>query len=241
MGIKQDIEDNPKGFEVTKIDGQPTDEDLHQLECKLSEMAASIPTTNGGAMHGQLKMIIPNTEYTLFLNGGTQFITPMNPGPYPTTVDPNPAICECQVVEHKAEQKESKTYVRVENMLCKKIVKAVNPEWLKALQSATSGITHCTPIDYMDVTDLMMELTKPLEITENPATKFARDDKIEHQLAKAGIAVQPSLHLALAMSVFKATGEYSVQICEFKTKPMAICTFNNFRPFIVNEYSKCTN
>ena len=95
-------------------------------------------------------------------------------------------------------------------------------------------------LDYMNVTDHMMELTKPWEITESPAKKFPRDNKIKCQLVKAGIATQPSLHLALAMSAFKATGKCNAQICKFKAKPTADCTFNNFRPFIVNKYSKCT-
>ena len=36
MGIKQDVEGNLKGFHVIKIDGQPTVEDLNQLETELS-------------------------------------------------------------------------------------------------------------------------------------------------------------------------------------------------------------
>ena len=51
MGIKQDTEDSPKDFEFTKIDGQPTDEDLNQLTKECINAAASISTTNGG---GQL-------------------------------------------------------------------------------------------------------------------------------------------------------------------------------------------
>ena len=82
-------------------------------------------------------------------------------------------------------------YFRVENALCKTIVKTVNLKWLEAMKSATLGFTHCTPLEllnhlhdggrdlnYMDVTELIGTLTKPWEVTENPATKFACDDKI---------------------------------------------------------------
>ena len=93
-------------------------------------------------------------------------------------------------------------------------------------------------LDYMDVTHLMTELTRPWEVTENPATKFARDDKIERQLIKAGLATQPNLWLALAMSAFKATGEYDAQIGKFEAKATADKTFDNFRLFIVNKYAK---
>jgi hypothetical protein len=43
MGHKQEIQDALKDYHVTKIDGQPTDEDLTKLNCELLEMAASIP------------------------------------------------------------------------------------------------------------------------------------------------------------------------------------------------------
>ena len=42
-------------------------------------------------------------------------------------------------------------------------------------------------LDYMDISDLATELTKPWEASGNPATKFARDDKYERQLIKAGL------------------------------------------------------
>ena len=76
IGIKQDIKNNLKDFEVMKIDGQPMDKDLNQLKQKLSKMAASIPTTNGGRMHGRLGIIFSNAKYILFSNGGIQFIIP---------------------------------------------------------------------------------------------------------------------------------------------------------------------
>ena len=52
MGIKQDIETSLKDCFFTKIDGQPTDEDVTNLIRKLSEMLVNAPTTNGGGSHG---------------------------------------------------------------------------------------------------------------------------------------------------------------------------------------------
>ena len=73
---------------------------------------------------------------------------------------------------------------------------------------------------------------------ENPASKFVRDHKIEHQSIKAGLTAQPKLCLFLAMSAFKIMGKYDAQLREFETKPKADKTFANFRPFIVNKYAK---
>ena len=66
MGIKQDVKENLKGFHVTKIDGQPMDEDLNQLETEHSKMAASIPTLNGGGSHGHVGMIADDAVSNFF-------------------------------------------------------------------------------------------------------------------------------------------------------------------------------
>ena len=122
MGVKQDIETSLKDYFFTKIDGQPTDEDVTNLIRELSEMLASVPTTNGGGSHGHIGMIIDDTEYHAFSTGNVTFVVPTNPGPYPVTVDPDAAIRERQVAEHKAEKDEFETYLGVLNAARKHIV-----------------------------------------------------------------------------------------------------------------------
>ena len=51
MGVKQDIKESLEKFDITKLDGQPTNEDMNQLTRELKAMLASIPTTNGGGDH----------------------------------------------------------------------------------------------------------------------------------------------------------------------------------------------
>ena len=70
MGIKQDVTDSLRDYEFTKIDGQPTDEDVNLLIKELSTAAASIPTTNGGGQHGHIGLIINIAEYIMFLHNG---------------------------------------------------------------------------------------------------------------------------------------------------------------------------
>ena len=57
MGYKQDAKEILKSFHIMKIDGQPMDEDITKLLNKLTEMAATIPTTNGGSSHGHMGVI----------------------------------------------------------------------------------------------------------------------------------------------------------------------------------------
>eukprot|EP01082_Thalassiosira_pseudonana_P004637 g4040.t1 g4040 contig15:204992-206117(-) len=196
MGIKQDTEDSLKDFEFTKIDGQPTDEDLNQLTKECINAAASISTTNGGGQHGHVGMIIDDAEYILFSHNAARFVTPTNPGPYPATVDPDAAI---QIL----------AYLRA----------------------------HGGDLDHLDVTELIQQLQKDWDHVEAPATLFARGDKIEGQLVKAGQAANPPLRLAFALATFEASGEFEPSIREWKAKPVADRTFTKFRIFMQKAFT----
>ena len=150
MGIKQDVEENLKGFPITKIDGQPTNKDLNQLKTELFEMVASIRTSNNGGSHGHIGMIMDETVYQAFSKGGAAFIMPTYPGPYPSTVDPDAVIHERQVAEYKEKIREFETYLSVENALCLKIKEAVDPEWLEAIRGPMLGFTHRIPMAMLE-------------------------------------------------------------------------------------------
>ena len=251
MGIKQDIETGLSDWSVTKIEGQPTEETISKLENEITEMCASVPTTNGGGRHGHAGMIVESTAYVAFSHNGDPFNVPTNPGPYPATVSTDAATREKEVAEHKAEIAEFETYLGVESAARKKIVSAVDPEWLEAIRHPQMGFSHLSPkqlidhirtvssdLDFTDVTNLMKQLTTPWDVNENVVTKFARDDRTEQLLTKTHIAPMPELCLALALDSFQATGEYEIALGDWDKKPTADKTFANFRPFILKEYAK---
>lgn len=251
MGVKQDTEDSLKDYFITKIEGQPTEQDLSKLKVELSEGLASIPTENGGGQHGHIGMIIPQAEYILFSNGGRIYDTLTNPGPYPANVDPNIILREQQIAEHKHEISEYEVYLGVASWTRKAIIGAIDDEWLSEIRNEHVGFNHLTPldllthlediggeVDYMDVTELQSELLKPWDQVEAPTTLFERGDKYEKQLIKAGIPAQPTLRLATALSWFQQSGEFDSPIREWNAKPAVDRTFSRFRVFIQKEFSK---
>ncbi|KAL7482009.1 hypothetical protein ACHAW6_007697, partial [Cyclotella cf. meneghiniana] len=204
-----------------KIDGQPTNENLNQLVRELTKAAASIPTTSGGVAHGHIGMIIPDAAR--------------------------------QVAEHMTELLKFETYGTVKIALRNAIVKCIDEECIKELRSETMGYMHCSPceinylycmggdLDHMDISELNQELLilKPWDHVEAPATMFARGDKYEHQLVKAGIAAQPAMKLAVAFAAFQASGKCDAAIHNWEAKPVADKTFTNFHPFIQHKFTKC--
>ncbi len=103
MGICHDVEQGLEKYNITKIDGQPTDEDLNLLMKELTNAAGSVATQNGGGEHGHIGMVIDEAKYITFSNGGARFLVPTNPGPYPATINLDKVIRERQIAEHKVE------------------------------------------------------------------------------------------------------------------------------------------
>ena len=73
-------------------------------------------------------MIMDDATYQTFSLGSTPFTMPMNPGAHPKSADKDLIIHEQQVVEHKAEVKEFKSYLRVKNALQIKIKETIDTE-----------------------------------------------------------------------------------------------------------------
>lgn len=47
-------------------------------------------------------------------------------------VGADPAVCTCQIAEHKADVVEYKTHLALSNICVKKIAQSIDPEWLEA-------------------------------------------------------------------------------------------------------------
>ena len=195
MGIRHDVEEELEKYEITKINGQPMDEDLNLLAKELTNAAGSVETQNGGKEHGHVGMVVEKAKYITFSRNGNKFLAPTNPGPYPPSVDQDKIIRKRQIAEHKAEIVEYKTYLGVENYLHRMIVKSLDHKWLAKVESKTMGFNHLSPkallnhlcnvggsLDHMDVTELISNIQKPFNGIETPTAHFARGNKYEQQL-----------------------------------------------------------
>ena len=251
MGICHDVKQGLKKYKITKIDGQPMDEDLNLLVKELTNAAGSIATENGGGEHDHVGMVIDEAEYITFSRSGARLIVPTNPGAYPTTVDADKVIRECQITEHKAECIAYETYLGAENYIRRMIVMSIDHEWLADVENETMGFNHLSPkdllnhlrnvggsLDHMDVTELFTNIQKPWDGIEAPAAHFARGDKYERQLLKVGQNKNPELRLAFALATFQASGKFESALCEWEVKPKVDQTFTNFRVFMQKEFGK---
>ena len=85
--------------EVTKVHGQPTNQDLNILEDELLWIA-SIYSKLGGGSHGHAGLLLSEADYEE-MAPGTPFVFPINPGIYPTGIIPAAQQSQREA-EHKA-------------------------------------------------------------------------------------------------------------------------------------------
>jgi hypothetical protein len=69
MGNVQDVYNALKAFEITKIDGQPTDDDINKLTTQLTAALVTISTGNGGGKQGHISIAVPETQYVILSMG----------------------------------------------------------------------------------------------------------------------------------------------------------------------------
>jgi len=102
MGILQDVFNALQAFEITKIDGQPTDDNINKLTTQLTAALVTISTGNGGGKLGHIGIVVPEPRYVL-LSTGPKLDRPIYPGAYPAIASDDKKAREKEVAEHKAE------------------------------------------------------------------------------------------------------------------------------------------
>ena len=101
MGILQDVFNALQAFEITKIDGQPTDDNINKLTTQLTAALVTISTGNGGGKLGHISIVVPEPRY-IVLSMGPKLDRPIYPGAYTATASDDKKAREREVAEHKA-------------------------------------------------------------------------------------------------------------------------------------------
>ena len=212
---------------ITKINGQPTNKDLDQLEDELTAIASSFPSELGGGMHGHAGLIKSAAGYANFAPT-TPFIVPPNPGHYPAGAIPA-AQRGRREAEHKALIVQFQTCVGVAKGLKDLILQAVEEDFLLELRDEGIAYLNVTPyqmlthlpdrwgsMDYIDITALLAECDSPWNVGEVPTKYFNRVDKARQQLVRANVQIDERAMMAKALKSFKDAGDFDPAIWEWE-------------------------
>jgi hypothetical protein len=148
MSSKEDIIGMLSKMSVTKIDSQPNDRSLVQLEKELIKIAMSVSTALGGGRHGHAGLIIPNAEYARIANGET-FVVPAHPGVYPT-INITSKNKSRREAEHKELIKQYEVCAGTEQALREKILEAVDEAYVLELEDDIMGFMNVSPRTLLD-------------------------------------------------------------------------------------------
>ncbi len=137
MGKQAETRDELRKESVTKIHGQPTNQDITTLERELIAIAASIPTGLGGGNHGHAGLIVEATKYLTM--AGVAFTIPPNPGIYPAGLAANAAAgTQARAeAEHKEEVAQYEILKGVKQALKDIILEAVEHDYLMEIKDET--------------------------------------------------------------------------------------------------------
>jgi hypothetical protein len=221
----------------------------------LIPIAAAIPTSFGGGNHGHAGMIVNNAKY-LTMTGGIQFITPINPGAYPTNIAGNAtnAVRSLEEAMHKTLVREYEIYCRVEQALKDIILETVEKDYLLEIEDEVLGYLNQTPkqmithlrncggqMDFTDTKKLISEQDSEWDTNEIPQVYFNWVKKAIKQLERAGIQSNLNKRRDTALYSLKASGEYYAAVREWETKPETDKTWVNIKIFISTEHAKENN
>ena len=251
MGVRADVRDEVRKETVTKIHGQPTNQDLTILEKELIAILANIPTTLGGGNHGHAGILMDPARY--LLTAGVPFVNPANPGNYPAGVAGNAAAGARARAEaqHKEEVKEYETFQGVMQATKDIIMEAVDHEYLLEIEDEILGFLNETPIsimnhlrnrggalDFADTKTLLAERDGEWDASEVPQVYFNRVEKAIQGLTRAGINSDLNERRDMALYYLKATGEFDAAVREWENKSAADKTWQNIKTFISTEYAR---
>ena len=251
MGVRADIREEVRKETVTKIHGQPTNQDLTTLEKELIAILANIPTTLGGGNHGHAGILMEPTRY--LLTAGVPFNNPANPGNYPLNIAGNAAagVRARAEAEHKEEVREYETYQGVIQATKDIFLETVDHEYLIEIEDEILGFLNQTPtdmlnhlrnrggaLDFADTKTLLAERDGEWDASEVPQLYFNRVEKAIQGLTRAGINSDLNERRDMALYYLKASGEFDAAVREWENRPTVNKTWRNIKTFISAEHAK---
>jgi hypothetical protein len=246
--LQAEIQKTVAELTVTKVNGQPTNNDLDLLEEELIAIAASIPTVLGGGLNGHAGVLLSDVDYAT-METDTPIEAPLNPSVYPIGVTAgNRSRMEAK---HKKQINQFHTFAGVGIGLKDLILKAIDKDYLLEIKhkcvaflnvTAAQMLTHLRNrwgvVDFVDITALMSECDAPWSVAEVPTIYFNRVEKAMKQLAKVNITWDWWAMMNKALKSFKDAGDYEPAIRKWEARPGATQTWDNLKILMCTEYSK---
>ena len=254
MGKQAETRDELWKESVTKIHGQPTDQDITTLKKELIAIIAIISSGLRRGNHGHAGIIVKATKYLTM--AGTAFTTPPNPCIYPAglAAGASAGTRARREAEHTEELAQYKAFKGIEQSLKDMILKAVEHDYLMEIEDATLKFLNQTPrqmlnqlkarggaLDFADMKTLLTERDMEWDISKNLQVYFNRVKKAVKALTRAGITSNMNQRRDMALYYLKASVEFDAAVQEWENKVAGDKTCAGIKTFISTEYTRNNN
>ena len=134
---------------LTKIEGQPTYADFHQLREELYRNALSAKSPFGGGNHGHLGAVMDGLTYTIE-SGGSTWTVPTTGGMFPTfPTNADDATKKRRIAEFVRDETGIKTNKCVVNLLRNQLLEAIDEEFYMELYNDVFRYDRIDPADFL--------------------------------------------------------------------------------------------
>ena len=229
-----------------KITGMPTYATLTLLRNELQQNAATIPSNRGGGSNGYLGTIMSGPMYDT-IAPGQPYTIPAYPGAQPTVIAgaTGPQISEA-VRLHNESLREWREYTNIHNALKKQLEEAIEPVYLRSQRHRHVGFANRSVRELLAYLFQAYGQLNAQKLIDNqttmnkawdPSTPFETlIEQIEDAMEVADAANQAFTDaqiLTLAYTLVYNTGLYFDECKEWKAKPIADKTWDNFKIFFL--------
>ncbi len=233
MGLQAETRDELRKELVTKINGQPMDQDITTLKKELIAIAASIPTALGRGNHGHAGIIVEPAKYLAMAT--IAFTSPPHPGVYPAGLAINAAAKTRarEEAEHKELLAQFEIFKGVKQALKDFILELVEHDYLMEIKDKTLGFLNQMPrqtidhlearggaLDFADTKTLLPERDAEWDVSKKPQKYFNRTKQAIKSLIRAGINSDLNERRDMALYYFKASGEFNAAVRKWENKPV---------------------
>jgi hypothetical protein len=150
MGLQAETREELRKELVTKIHGQPMDQDITTLEKELILISASIPSGLGRGNHGHAGIIVKAAKYLTM--AGVAFTDPTHPRIYPAGLAVNAAAGTRarEEAKHKECLAQFEMFKGVKQALKDIILKVVEHDYLLEIEDETLSFLNQMPRQIID-------------------------------------------------------------------------------------------
>ena len=240
----QSVDDIRSGFPhptIPTIEGEPTYQTIKSMHNLLKSNAASVPTTLGGGAHGHLGLALAPVLYLAVT--GAAFNTPAHPGAGPVLAN---NATQAQILaatrQYNIDMKVYLECVRTDQALKQQLLGAVDSIYVESLRDMHTGYTAVTVLQLLThLYDNYGQIT-PMDLDDNERRmkqKYDPNQPIDILFKQIELAVEFAITgnapftatqiVNTAFLLLLGTGVYEDECKEWKRRPAAQQTWNNFK------------